>query len=250
MVDQEIRKTLADLGFCSTDVTMGHAIAEYQAFHGLKVDSIAGPVTMRHLRLPRFCKHEDRMELGGEVRKFPGLRVTYANAHPIPGFSLPETEAFTDLAVAEWNKLSAFKATRTTNSKTATVLLTVGQVDGRNGTLAWSELANMPQTLQRYDHQEPWKRGQGSTPAPFPYIDPWLVMLHEFGHAWGLPHAPGGDKTMSATYDAANYRLGAWERQQMVVRYGEAEPGDEPEPTPQPEPAEGLTLFIPGARVL
>lgn len=234
---------ISELGFASVE--------EYQQFHGLRVDGVVGPVTARHLDMPRFCQLPDHAPQRAELRKFPSLEVTYANAHPAPGFTLESTMFVTDLAIRAWNRTSKLKAVRAASTQQATILLTVGRIDGKNGTLAWSELAKLPQTLQRYDQHEPWKVGEDSggkwNAVPYPYIDLYVVMVHELGHAFGLDHAPGTGNILSPIYSPQNTAIGQWETDQMVSRYGVHE-GDPDEPTP--DPAKELVIAFSNARVV
>lgn len=244
---------LAELGFDAPGHDLAEATAEYQSWHGLKPDGIPGPITQRHLGMPRFCALPDRAPMRAELAKFPTLEVTYANAHAAPGFTLAETQAITDLAISEWNTTSGLKAVRS-DVTTATILLSVGRIDGRNGTLAWSELAQRPRTQQMYDSAEPWKRGQGWNAVQYPAIDLLVVMLHELGHAFGIDHAPGSDHLLSPIYSPNNVRPGPWEINEMQKRYGKpaatpTPPTPAPQPPTQPQPA-GVTLFIPGAKVI
>lgn len=242
---------LAELGFDAPGHDLAEATAEYQSWHGLKPDGIPGPITQRHLSMPRFCALPDRAPMRAELAKFPTLEVTYANAHAAPGFTLDETKLITDIACAEWNATSALKAVRS-DPQSATILLQVGRIDGKNGTLAWSELAQRPRTNQMYDSAEPWKRGNGWNIAQYPAIDLLVVMLHELGHAFGLDHAPGTTNLLSPIYSPNNPRPGAWEIDQMQKRYGKPQPGQTPSPqppSPTPQPS-GVTLFIPGAKVI
>jgi hypothetical protein len=227
---------LAELGFDVPGHDLAGATATYQSWHGLKPDGIAGPITQRHLALPRFCGLPDRMEARAELAKFPTLEITYANAHAVPGFTLAETQAITDVACEAWSGTSKLKLVRG-DARSAVIFLQVGRIDGKNGTLAWSELARRPRTNQMYDNAEPWKRGQGWTAVPYPAIDLLVVMAHELGHALGLDHAPGNSHLLSPIYSPSNATIGPWEISEMHKRYGK------PELSPPTTPEGGIDLF-------
>lgn len=230
---------LAELGFDAPGHDLASATKAYQEFHGLKVDGSPGPITQRSLEMPRFCKYPDRMNFGAEAVKFPRLEITYANAQAIPGFTLEQTQSITDLACSEISKLSALKLMR--GDASAVIWLQVGRIDGRNGTLAWSELARTPRTNQLYDNAEPWKRGVGLVAIPYPAIDALYVMTHELFHAVGLEHAPGSTHLLSPIYSPQNW-IGDWERNEMVKRYGP--PTSVPPPTAPPVPPAATAITI------
>jgi hypothetical protein len=236
----EIFHRLADLGFDAPGHDLASATEHYQAWHGLKADGIPGPITQRHLELPRFCGLPDRAPMRAEINKFPTLEVTYANAAAVPGFTLAQTQEITDMACAAWGKVSGLKLKR--GGSNATIWLQVGRIDGKNGTLAWSELARRPRTHQMYDAAEPWKRGQGWDAVNYPAIDLLVVMAHELGHALGLDHAPGTGNLLSPIYSPSNATIGAWEINEMQKRYGKPEVAPN-EPPATPSPTGGIDLF-------
>lgn len=239
---------LADRGFLTieqaSDREIKAALEDYQLFHGLHVDGVAGPVTERSLRSIRYCTY-DRLMATGELRKFPTLDVTVAIQDTVPGLSLSEMQQAIKAWLDEWNKLSAFTATLSSNPKTATVKVTAGSIDGPGNTLAWAELAG---DTQKFDTKERWRYGGVFTPVPSPYIDFGLTWGHEWGHSGGLDHAPGQNNLLSAIYDPRNFRLGAWEKAEMVKRYGER---STPAPTPDPDQDKivELRLIVPATSI-
>lgn len=241
----EAAQRIAQLGYDS--------IEHYQALRDLVVDGVLGKVTADDVWQKRFCGCPDVMDLGRDrLRQYPrGRQITYFNMAAIPGFTLDETREVTDLAWKYLNELSGLTADRGTNYRTATVLMQVGKIDGRNGTLAWSELANLPQTRQMYDNAERWTRGKGKRIATNG-IDLLPVVMHECLHACGLPHKQGGSASlMSPTYNPRAAFPGEWEQKQMIARYGQHKDQPEqpstptpappaPNPTPSPEPSPEL----------
>jgi hypothetical protein len=87
-----------------------------------------------------------------------------------------------------------------------------------------------------------------ATPIRSPYIDFGLTEKHELGHAWGLDHAPGQDNVLSAIYDVNNFRLGAWEKSEMVKRYGERT-APQPPPDPDADKLVELRLLVPASSI-
>src|SRR5437868_2472812 len=60
------------------------ALKRYQRWAGLKPDGVPGPITLNHLRQPRWCGTPDAQG-AGQVCKWPQLDVTWNIAGSLPG---------------------------------------------------------------------------------------------------------------------------------------------------------------------
>jgi hypothetical protein len=143
------------------------------------------------LEQPKVCGVPDCVTLEARSPRWPANEITYGLAHPMPGMSQSAWEEAHRIAWGSFAKVCGLSITYNPNYRTANILVTVGRIDGVNGTLAWSELANgtMQQKTQKYDSGEDWGRVYLPT-----------VINHEGGHAGGVPHLRQG-ALMQPTYD-------------------------------------------------
>ncbi len=105
---------------------------------------------------------------------------------------------------------------------------TMGRMGG--GTLAWSYLVTSgcsDRIRQEYNQAKTWG-----------YHDGLWVDVHELGHALGIGHTSVKGQVMNPYYSRSVSRLGNWDLDQYISRYGK--PADVPEPPtpPGPEPGE------------
>ncbi len=182
------------------------AVRDYQRYWGLKDDGIAGPVTARHLALPRFCKHPDHMALGrrtAAVAKWPHLNVTVTWDGDLPDVPRSTAMGCLERALKNWSRVCALRPTIATNAKTANIVLQTGQIDGSGKVLAYQQLPfdviATSRLLGMYDVAEPWSAS--ITPPPtLALVDLDATLFHELGHGWGLDHANGEGAAMSPIY--------------------------------------------------
>lgn len=151
--------------------------------------------------------------------------------------------------VAAWSSVCRIDL-RFQDDPNANILANVDAMDGPGGVLGESYLpcGNVnprTQLTQRYDTGENWT-------LSFLY----RVILHEVGHALGLPHAPQGSAVMSPYLTDFATPQG-WDIQQMQQRYPGAPitpqvpdpPAKPPEPDEPGEP-EVIDLFGEGGKLL
>lgn len=208
------------------------AVQEYQRWHGLRADGVAGPVTARHLAAPRFCGHPDRMPLRNRAPRWPHVGVTVCWDGALPNVSRDQAHGCLEIALKTWARACALRPVLTTNAKTANIRLQSGVIDGAGKTLAWQELpidvTREAQLDGLYDRQEPWHALE-TPPASLAYVDLTSVLVHELGHGWGLDHAAGEGAVMSAIY-AGLRALQVWDTAAIRGLYPGAGLADEPSP--------------------
>ena len=143
-----------------------------------------------------------------------------------------------------WSDVCGITFDLTADANEYDIVVTTGGIDGPGKTLAWSQLpsGNGQRLQQKYDAGEPWVVALN---PPTSRIDLTRVVAHEIGHAIGIPHIDSGN-LMAPTYSTKIRGPVAGDIREAVNRYGEPKPA-----TPEVPPAgEGVTLFIPNARVL
>ena len=237
---------LEQLGFQPVENDPYAHIREYQAFHGLLVDGVAGSITVRHMALDRFCGMPDRMEVkDAQGRcKWGHKEITWT----VTGYLEPRLtknkviEAYEE-AWSYWSDICDIHPTYTSNRSQANVLMGSGVIDRPGGTLAWSELpcGNKRQLQQKYDTRESWVIAER---PPRSSIDLVRVAAHEIGHVIGIGHIASGN-LLAPTYNPNVRRPQKGDIQEAVVRYGvnrPTPPEPEPEP-PRPEPKELVVAF-------
>jgi hypothetical protein len=158
-----------------------------------------------------------------------------------------DAKAAGELAWDSWSKVCGMRFEYTSNARTAHVLIDVGRIDGAGRVLAQAYLAdgtaNAKQML--FDVEEPYVIASN---PPSNRVDLVAVFGHEGGHILGMGHGPSG-AWMQTTYQGGLRTPQAWDIMQARARYGEPKPEPGPPPTPT-DPSEGVTIFIPGAKVI
>lgn len=223
-------ETFAEARANVTEPELEIALRAYQGWHGLEVDGWAGEEVSTSFEAPRFCGCPDVMPVGMELNRWPDPRINWW-IDPVTvrglGISVDQITAEFVRAWKLWSDTIKIEPRQVREAREAHVAIRFGAIDGRNGTLAWSELADNTsrQKEQRYDTAENWGR---SLPL-------WLTAAHEIGHVLGIGHLSRGN-LMQPTLDTRLTGLQAGDIAEGVARYGRATPAPSPAPVPPPEP--------------
>ncbi len=220
------------------------AITEYQDFHGLKADGEIGPVTERHVLIPRICGHPDRMPYLGDggahrIAKFPTNEISVLlDNEGFPGFTLRKSTEILQYCLDHWAAVAdlEFDFVSTSMGNKPVIRITAGRIDGPLGTLAWSNLAPTNPVIQKYDDAERWVyvgNPQPNVSIPMGRIEIAAVVIHELGHALGIDHAPAAltNGIMRPTYDQSVRKpQPGYDIDEVQKRYGP--PANQPVPDP------------------
>jgi len=219
-------------GFWQKGKDLMEAVEEYASYYDLPLGD-GGLALERHLSLPRFCGHEDKMEARATSRWNPAIadKLKWGYTGSLPGISDMDFKQFIQEACDEWSKHFAWGATYTNDSSKVNIIITVGPIDNQGGTLGWSELpAGMSfegKIKQKYDSAERWNKG----------IRLLSVLEHELGHALGLSHLEEG-ALMQPFYSESIQSPQPPDIREGLKLYGppKNKPKDEDQPTPDPKP--------------
>lgn len=219
---------------------LAKAVEAYQAFNGLTPDGVVGPWTTSKMLSPARCGLPDMML--DQSCAWPHRDVTFYAQLDLPGLSGAEIEgAFVD-ACEQWNAVCGISLTRA-NGPAANIVARSGtgrsnNLDGRGGTLAWSELPcgrSKTATLQQmYDEAEQWSRSMAVA-----------VICHEIGHAIGISHIAAGN-LLAPYYDPRITKPQAGDIAEAVKRYGPPKPRPTPTPSPGSNPTASIEVTING----
>jgi hypothetical protein len=221
-----VRKVLKWAGIAIA--VIGWAVGAYQALKDGKplppppVDVL--PVTQDDLSVPISYEnanyHGDIEHIEASGRRWPTNRLSYWIDYPSaaalrPALSNDAIAAAFRQAWLWWSESLEIEPVEVTDRSQALITITFRRMDGPNGVLAESQLANgtLSQKFQNYDSSERWTPG----PPANGYLSLPTVACHELGHMLGLGHdditAPA---VMRPTYSASIPREQARDIDRMV----------------------------------
>ena len=155
----------------------------------------------------------------------------------------PEVRAALKAAAGAWPKVANVRVEEVLVEEQADLVIRCVDLGGPYGVLADCELPGPKVQHMRLDSTESWVVHLGQD-VPANLIDLYRVAVHEWGHAWGMGHAPqGSPNLMSPTYSRSIWVPQGWERDQMVRGYGPPPPAPEPPVVPS-EPPEAMVKWI------
>ena len=215
----------------AASVTSGEGFANvlrlYQGHWNLPITGLLDGDTQKHLAKPRWCHHGDLAMSYNAVRgnRWASGELTYAWLRALPGMSIGDTVDLTKEVAAAINKAVPSVKLSFSSSGSANIICDVGPIDGQGQTLAYMFLPQGVWPVSRsgdgkFDNAERFAKiifgqsGGGLLPAG-------LIILHEFMHGLGLPHAPDGTYSIMAPFlDTTHTQVDGWIKTELSARYG------------------------------
>ena len=215
-------------------------VTDYQIWHGLEPDGVAGPVTTASMVAPRCGLPDYQMARPPEEGSWPRQCLDVATSYRLQlNLGAEEIKSAWETALGLWNQSCGIKLTLIQSMGESQIWATSGPLPG--STLAWSYLPNGncgERLEQRYDTGPTWDHDFLAK-----------TMLHELGHALGLTHTQSQADIM---YPAITGRpLSVYpspnDIRRVVNFYGEGspDPGPDPDPDPDPDPT-GSRITVTG----
>jgi hypothetical protein len=205
---------------------MATTLRKFQEWSGLETTGELDAATRRAATAPRFCGVPDVLHLeavGGGLGRWPNGEVRWWVSNPDDFGNLTRRDALTtfDAAFGKFPMVCGIKVRNVASRSDANCVITATPIDGGNGVLAQSELANGVEDVkgQEYD-AENWST-EYSDSCPPSAISLRTVAEHEFMHFCGVPHAPVNSGALIAPrYTARTPTLTDYDIDQLVRRYG------------------------------
>jgi hypothetical protein len=194
------------------------ALRSYQAFHGIR-EAGAGPVTARHFRLPRPCGRPDVTREAGPAWPGPLVKWSVVTDRIPPGLTSKAVHDVLCQAWWVWSGVCGLSPLWVPRPEDAHVVVSFDVLDGPGLVLGstTSPAGTWDQRTLVLDAGETWLVDGPTTPGAF---ELGRVVLHEIGHAIGIPHLPAGN-AMAPVYDPAMKRgLYAGDAAAARDRYG------------------------------
>lgn len=220
-----------------------NALKAFCDFNGIDINDnrlVETMLTTRHR-----CALPDIMAARDKACKWPHLDVRwYINISLNEMTNEKILEAF-KVAYRQWGDVCGVRPQLVTSAEVANIYSKAGrgrknQLDGRGGTLAWSELpcgySSNDLVNQMYDVDEAWDFNMLVG-----------VACHEIGHALGLSHSTRGN-LMAPYYDAGITKPQSGDIQQIIQLYGRSAPTPTPTP-PTPTPPTTTDILVPNGLV-
>lgn len=206
-------------------------VEEYQKWHSLEPDGVAGPLTTASMVAPR-CGLPDWQ--GGRETVYahwPRTCMEVATAYRLGGLNLDDetVESAWKTALTKWNRACGISMELIDSMQEAQIWARAKALPG--STLAWSYLPNgkcRERLEQAYDTTVTWNHDFLAK-----------TILHEIGHAIGLTHSnrqadimyPSITGRQLSTYPSPN------DKRRVVSFYGQAGP-DDPDPDEPDDPGD------------
>ena len=227
MPKKEVLRYLFDLGYFGkktwvvaqkiSDAELKRAVKAYQKFNGLAQDGVVDDVTAHWISRRRCGLPDFGLTAAGRTCKWPMKEISYYHEIKMPGLKDHQVAEAYDVAFSQWAEICDIEPQRVDAADQANIYAQSGvgrscNLDGRGGTLAWSELpcgvTKHVQLDQMFDEAEPWSFNMAVA-----------VICHELGHALGLGHLNAGN-LMAPYYDPNLTTPQAGDIAEMVKLYG------------------------------
>lgn len=228
MPKKEVLRYLFDLGYFNektwaavqkiSDAELKRAVKAYQKFNGLAPGGVVDDVTAHWISRRRCGLPDFGLTAAGRTCKWPMKEISYYHEITMPGLTEHQVAEAYDVAFSQWAEICDIEPQRVETASHANIFARSGSgrsanLDGRGGTLAWSELpcgvTPNVQLDQMFDEAEPWSFNMAVA-----------VICHELGHALGLGHLNAGN-LMAPYYDPNLTAPQAGDIEEMVKLYGQ-----------------------------
>lgn len=227
MPKKEVLRYLFDLGYFGSktwaaaqkvsNAELTKAVKSYQKFNGLNQGGVVDDVTAHWISRRRCGLPDFGLTARGRACKWPMKEISYYHEITMPGMTSAQVSEAYDVAFSQWAEICDIEPQRVASAEQANIYAKSGvgracNLDGRGGTLAWSELpcgvSPNVQLDQMFDEAEPWSFNMAVA-----------VICHELGHALGLGHLNAGN-LMAPYYDPNLTTPQKGDIDEMVKLYG------------------------------